>query len=227
MTVARLPELLKKLLKQTTGNPQEETTTLEAIRGSPHTQVASTDVALDLPADLRKTDNNARKRHHAALHPTLAQHNWRLNSGMMRDPRLGDLNRRPSIALASSDDEDTRYVPIPRGHYQRLPAPAPEQENSARREEYKRTRKEVTGEERSAAETDGGSKVEESDGPSADADRAEVDSSEGPIAEGATRARAEKYLPLRHPPGQEEDLPPWAHGGGPGSDYSTASRVER
>ncbi|MCJ1322532.1 hypothetical protein MMC15_007881 [Xylographa vitiligo] len=145
----------------------------------------------------------------------------------MHDPRLGDLNRRPSIALVSFDDEDTRYVPIPRGHYQRLPAPAPEQENSARREENKRTRQEVTGEERPAAETDGGSKVEELDGPSADADRVEVDSLEGTIAEGATRARAEKYLPLRHPPGQEEDLPPWAHGVGPGSDYSAASRVER
>ena len=49
--------------------------------------------------------------------------------------RPGYDSRRSSAVSAPSDDDDTRYVPVPRGYYQRLPAPEPEREDSVRREE--------------------------------------------------------------------------------------------
>ncbi|MCJ1438206.1 hypothetical protein MMC27_007593 [Xylographa pallens] len=66
--------------------------------------------------------------------------------------RPGYLSRRSSVALASSDDEDTRYGPVPRGYYQQLSAPEAAREESARREEHKRKREEGTGGEEPTAE---------------------------------------------------------------------------
>ncbi|MCJ1421288.1 hypothetical protein MMC32_007650 [Xylographa parallela] len=86
------------------------------------------------PYRVHEAPAEAERRGPSAHHPAPTRlGSYRVQEAGSTGPGYG--SRRSSAVPASSDDDDTRYVPVPRGYYQRLSDPEPEREDSARREE--------------------------------------------------------------------------------------------